>query len=105
MGDRGGVTEQKNFAIFLGRDAERCYKHLPPKDQRHLLEALHNLEANPHPVDVEQVGRPGHPIWRIRVGKRRILYTIDETNFRIDVCGIGNRGDVYKGLLKGKKGG
>lgn len=47
-------------------------------------------------LDIKQMKGDWAGFYRLRVGKVRLIFTIDIETCQIDVYGIGNRGDVYK---------
>ncbi len=40
----------------------------------------------------------GYPLYRIRVGDYRIIYSVDEDSKTVYIIRIGHRENVYKGL-------
>jgi mRNA interferase RelE/StbE len=54
------------------------------------------LAENPRPPGVQQLH--GRPLWRLRVGDYRIIYTIDDAQQLVTVARVRHRRDAYRGL-------
>ncbi|MBE9100165.1 type II toxin-antitoxin system RelE/ParE family toxin [filamentous cyanobacterium LEGE 07170] len=63
-------------------------------DRRRIVESLDNLLARPETLDIKPL--KGRPERRLRVGKYRILFVVDETTRTYIVTTIAPRGDAYK---------
>ena len=85
------------YKIELSRDAERYLDRLDRPTQMRIVAALRRLAASPYNPDLDckpLAGRSDE--YRMRVGKYRIFYTIDDGILQIYVIDIAPRGDVYK---------
>jgi mRNA interferase RelE/StbE len=58
--------------------------------------AAKELESNPRPVECKKLVGEKEDLWRVRVGDYRIVYTINDTVFLVDIHRVGYRGDIYK---------
>jgi mRNA interferase RelE/StbE len=47
-------------------------------------------------LDVKQMKGEWEGFYRLRIGKVRLIFTVDTISGDIEVYSIGNRGDVYK---------
>lgn len=47
-------------------------------------------------LDIKQMKGEWEGFYRLRIGKIRLIFTVDVTCGDIEVYAIGNRGDVYK---------
>jgi mRNA interferase RelE/StbE len=47
-------------------------------------------------LDIKQMKGEWEGFYRLRVGKVRLIFTVDATSGDIEVYVMGNRGDVYK---------
>jgi mRNA interferase RelE/StbE len=47
-------------------------------------------------LDIKQMRGEWEGFYRLRVGKVRIIFTVDTSSGDIEVYTIGNRGDIYK---------
>ena len=78
--------------IFFSKKAENYLLSLPPRISMHILKKIEEIpEGDIRPLS----GRKDE--FRLRVGKFRVLFYIDEENLK--VFKIDTRGDVYE---KGK---
>ncbi|MBI5674866.1 MAG: type II toxin-antitoxin system RelE/ParE family toxin [Nitrospirae bacterium] len=80
------------FEIEFSRSAAKDYKKLP-KDYKTLIDLVLSKLIQGVPVDIKPIAGEEN-IYRIRVGKYRILAAVIENT--ILITKIGPRGDVYK---------
>ena len=83
-----------NYKLFIQRSAQKELAAL----QRELYEsvkiAIRELSMQPRPEGCLKItGRDG---WRIRIGKYRVIYEIDDTKKEVTVLHIGHRRDIYR---------
>jgi len=60
-----------------------------------IFPSLESLAANPRPPGCKKL-KGGDNEWRIRVGDYRVVYTIDDGKFLVEVTRIRHRSEVYK---------
>ena len=85
------------YTIQLKPAAERDLKKV--KDRavlRRIARAIDGLETNPRPPNAKALQGDGS-ILRVRVGRYRILYTVEDAALLVLVIRIGHRHDVYRG--------
>ncbi len=83
-----------SYQLFLKRSAEKELSELTGKTHDKIVEKLLEMKENPLPTGVKKLsGREGY---RIRMGRYRILYTIDEIQKKIEIFSIAHRREVYK---------
>jgi len=80
------------FEIEFSKSATKDYKKLP-KDYKDLIDLVLSKLTQGVPVDIKPIAGEEN-IYRIRVGKYRILTTIVENT--VLIIKIGPRGDVCK---------
>lgn len=73
---------------------KRAEKFLAKLDKKQRLRIYTEIYKLPHGSDVKKL--KGMDIYRLRVGKYRILYTVDEVIRLITIETIDSRGQVYK---------
>ncbi len=85
--------------MSLKKRALKGLKSLDNELRRRILEALEILEENPipHSLDLRKL-RGYEDTYRIRVGKVRIVYSVDWEKERIVVHFIGPREKAYRGI-------
>ncbi|MGE5445198.1 MAG: type II toxin-antitoxin system RelE family toxin [Ignavibacteriales bacterium] len=65
------------------------------KDRQRIILRIQSLAENLRPFGCEKLS--GHfDRYRIREGNYRIVYSIDDQDFLVDVVKIGHRKDVYR---------
>ncbi len=62
-------------------------------NQLRIIDAINALEEDPRPHGCKKLR--SREVWRIRVGKYRIIYEIQDNNLIVLVVRIGHRKDVY----------
>lgn len=84
-----------SYEIEISRTAEKQLKKLPPADQRRVARAMLKLADEPFPRGSRKLS--GYEdVFRIRVGRYRILYSISERSLIIIVLKIGHRKEIYR---------
>lgn len=82
------------YTIELRPAAAKALRKIDPQDVARLRGALALLAEDPRPPGAKALqGRPGY---RVRVGRYRIIYTIDDGVLLVVVVTLGQRQDVYK---------
>ncbi len=83
------------YKIELSRSAEKQLRKLPRGDQQRIVEAVLALADEPVPRGARKLA--GYDdVFRIRVGRYRILYSVSSGTLVIIVLKIGHRKDVYR---------
>ena len=84
-----------SYEIKLTRPAEKEVFDLDAATFRRIQAVIDGLSENPRPAGVRKLkGRENE--WRIRVGRFRVLYGIDDALKRIVVYRVTDRKDVYR---------
>lgn len=83
-----------SYAISILRRAQKALANLPAEEYQKIRNTIRGLAADPRPAGcLKLAGRPG---WRIRVGKYRVIYEIDDKSRGVTILDIGHRRDVYR---------
>jgi mRNA interferase RelE/StbE len=82
------------WSVVITNRVEKKIKRLQPKQQRLILQALRELEANPDTQDLSKL--KCRPEWRLRIGNWRMLFRIDKKKLVMVALTLKSRGDVYK---------
>lgn len=83
---------------FSSRRAERELNALEESDFQRVNARIQALALDPRPVGSRLV-HGAHNVYRIRVGRFRIPYRIDNENFEVIVGGVEGRGEsTYQNL-------
>ena len=84
-----------NYEVEIARSAEKQLRRLPRSDQERIASTLMSLATDPLPTGVRKLS--GYDdVFRVRVGRYRILYSISEQALTILVLKIGHRQSVYR---------
>ena len=83
------------YRVEISRTAERQLKRLPPEDRQRVARAMAVLAIEPRPRGVRKLA--GYDdVFRVRTGRYRIIYSVDNVKLIILVLKIGHRKDVYR---------
>ncbi len=84
-----------SYKIELTRRAEKEVLGLDEASFTRVKAAIDALAQNPRPAGVRKLqGRENE--WRIRVGRFRVLYSIEDASLRVLVHRVTDRKDVYR---------
>jgi mRNA interferase RelE/StbE len=84
-----------SYEIEIGRTAEKQLKNLSERDQLRVVRAVLALVEEPYPRGTRKLS--GYDdVFRIRVGRFRVLYSVAENRLVILILKIGHRKDVYR---------
>ncbi|MHB8525505.1 MAG: type II toxin-antitoxin system RelE family toxin [Candidatus Acidiferrales bacterium] len=74
--------------------AQKELASLPARDYDRVRAAILELSSEPRPRNCRKLsGRDG---WRIRTGRFRVIYEIDDAKMSITILHVGHRRDVYR---------
>ena len=83
------------YEIEITRTAERQLRRLPPEDQQRVLRTILPLADDPFPRGSRKLS--GYDdVFRIHVGRYRVLYSVSEKKLIIIILKIGHRKNVYR---------
>lgn len=86
-----------SYEIRLRRLVQKGLDALLQRDYEIVAKIISTLEENPRPLRVKKLADSG--LWRIRVGKYRIGYTIDDKTKVVTLVRVASRKeDTYKRL-------
>ena len=72
----------------------RDLRGIPPPDVRRILARIEALRDDPRPPGSEKLSAQER--YRVRLGNFRILYTVADAEFIVEVVKVGHRRDVYR---------
>lgn len=76
------------------KSVEKDFSTVPKKDLQKILRRIEDLAKDPRPPGHEKL--TGQERYRIRQGRYRILYSIQDRQLTIWVVKVGHRKDVYR---------
>ena len=82
------------YNVGIKRSAAKELEELPVKDRRRIVGRIRVLANDPRPHGCEKLS--GEEKYRVRQGKLRILYQVDDHLSAVTVVKIGLRRDVYR---------
>jgi len=86
-----------SYQVRLRRAVQRQLDKLAEHDYEIIAEAISALEQEPRPTGVKRLAESG--LWRIRVGRYRVVYAIDDKEHLVTVARVAWRTeDTYKKL-------
>ena len=87
------------YSVELSRDAQRSLDALPAREAARMVQGLWRLAEAPRPRGVAKLRGTAAPLWRLRVGNYRAIYTVSDQAQRVIVVRIGSRSErIYKRL-------
>ena len=83
------------YRLLLKPSAVEEIEAIPFKRERQrLIECIAKLGENPRPPGCEKLS--GQEKYRVRQGRYRILYAIEDQNLLVNVVKVGHRKEVYR---------
>ena len=92
------MSAPRPYQVHIKRPAEREMDALPREVFDRVADAILLLEAAPRRPGSRKL--TGTQSYRYRVGKYRIVYTIDDASHSIEIVAVGPRRDVYRRLAR-----
>jgi mRNA interferase RelE/StbE len=83
------------YRIVIAGAARRRLERLSRKDRDRIDAKILTLADNPRPHGVEKL-TDADELYRVRVGDRRIIFTIDDSGGTVAVEDVRGRDDVYR---------
>jgi len=86
-----------SYQVRLRREAQKQLDKLAGRDYQTVARVISTLEQEPRPRGVKKLAESG--LWRIRVRRYRVVYSIDDKKHLVIVVRVAGRTeDTYKGL-------
>jgi len=84
-----------SYRIEVSATAERQIRRLPRPDQIRVLRVIQALSADSRPPGCRKLS--GYDdVFRVRIGRYRVLYSIEDRRLIVIVLKVGDRKDVYR---------
>ena len=80
--------------VFFKSFVEKDFSAIPKKDVKRILDRIKTLEDNPRPTGCEKL--TGQEKYRLRQGRYRIVYSIQDDELTVWVVKVGHRKDIYR---------
>jgi mRNA interferase RelE/StbE len=82
------------YKIFFKKSVEKDFKVIPKKDLIKILKSIEALAEEPRPPGCEKLS--GQQKYRLRQGRYRILYSVQDDELSIWVVKVGHRKNIYR---------
>lgn len=82
------------YKLFFKKSVEKDLSAIPKKDLRRILSRIKVLAEDPRPAGCEKLAEQER--YRLRQGKYRIVYSIQDDELTVWVVKIGHRKDIYR---------
>jgi mRNA interferase RelE/StbE len=82
------------YKVFFRSSVEKDLAAIPQKELKRLLQRIEMLREDPRPSGCEKL--TGQERYRVRQGRYRILYSIQDDELTVWVVKIAHRKDVYR---------
>ena len=82
------------YKLFFKKSVQKDFDTIQKKDLKKILDRIAALADNPRPPGCEKL--TGHERYRLRQGRYRIVYSIQDDELTVWVIKVGHRKDVYR---------
>ena len=83
-----------SYELVFKKSVAKDLRAIPNVDVRRILQSVRELSENPRPHGCEKLS--GQERYRVRQGRYRIIYEIEDERVRVIVVKIAHRRDVYR---------
>lgn len=84
-----------SYSVEISATAERQIRKLGAQDRLRVLRAITDLADAPRPPGCRKL-RGYDDVFRIRVGRFRVLYSIEDQRLVVIILKVGDRREVYR---------
>ena len=82
------------YKIFIKKSVEKDFKAIPQNELKKIIKRIGGLANDPRPQGCEKL--TGQDRYRLRQGRYRIVYSIQDNKLTIWVVKVGHRKDIYR---------
>jgi mRNA interferase RelE/StbE len=82
------------YKIFFKKSVQKDFDGIPKKDLKRILNRIGKLTKNPRPPECEKL--TGWERYRLRQGRYRIVYSIQDDELTVWVVKVGHRKNIYR---------
>ena len=82
------------YKVYFKASVEKDFTTIPKKDLKKILKRIGELADNPRPSGCEKL--TGQERYRLRQGRYRIVYSIQDDELTVWVVKVGHRKDIYR---------
>ena len=84
------------YKVFLRHSVAKDLDHIPKRELKRIIERIESLSHDPRPPGHKKLC--GEERYRIRQGKYRIVYSVQDQELTVWIVKVGHRRDVYRKL-------
>ena len=82
------------YKLFFKKSVQKDFDSIPKKDLKRILSRIESLSEDPRPKGCEKL--TGQERYRLRKGRYRIFYSIQDDELTVWVVKVGHRKDIYR---------
>ena len=82
------------YKVYFRKSVEKDFSSIPKKDLVRILRRIRELADDPRPSGCEKL--TGQERYRVRQGRYRIVYSIQDEALTVWIVKVGHRKDVYR---------
>ncbi len=82
------------YKLFFKKSVQKDFDTIPKKDLRRILNRIEALTEDPRPPGCEKL--TGQERYRLRQGRYRIVYSIQDDELTVWVVKVGHRKQIYR---------
>ena len=82
------------YKLLFKESVQKDFHGIPKKDLRKILSRIKILAGDPRPPGCEKL--TGQDRYRMRQGRYRILYSVEDEERTVTIVKVGHRKDIYR---------
>ena len=82
------------YKVYFKESVEKDFRVIPKKDVKKILQRIELLAAEPRPLGCEKLTEQER--YRIRQGRYRIVYSIQDDELTVWIVKVAHRKDIYR---------
>ena len=82
------------YKLFFKKSVQKDFDAIPKKDLKRILNRIAALAENPRPPGCEKL--TGKERYRLRQGRYRIVYSIQDDELTVWIVKVGHRKHIYR---------
>ena len=82
------------YELFFKKSVQKDLAGIPKKDLKRILERIDGLAEDPRPPGCEKL--TGQERYRLRQGRYRIVYSIQDDVLTVWIVKVGHRKNIYR---------
>ena len=82
------------YNVYFRESVEKDFRIIPKEDLQRILHRIELLADEPRPLGCEKL--TGQERYRVRQGRYRIVYSIQDKMLTVWIVAVGHRKDIYR---------